>query len=691
MNWMEQISREFNIDPASLTNLLRLVREKYSVPYLARFRSKEIGELNAFRIHKILRRVHQLKSLEDKRAKAIQMIEQEGKLTPELKEGLKKAQSKREINDFLLPYRPNKQGKAINAIKAGLRPLADLIWEQKPLGGPLEALAEGYLNPHNGLTTTQQVLEGVRAILVEKIAEDPATRKALRDEVLHSGTFRAQATKRAHERPNSYQDFYDFSAPVSQVASHHFMAIQKGERQGFLATRIDIDDEAILNTLTKKLLHTTEATTRFQLEAIITKAYHERLKPDIINDVKQILREGAHQRAVNSFAAGLYQQLMYPPLGRRRILSVYPKDQEQITMVALDEDGKILAQESVRLTAEDRKTAWQTLKDLCHRHRPAVLALPRIADKRIALLRTGLTENNISLPPLSVKPLEPVPAAIPYPEDSATDQGDWALQAALAIGRRLRDPLEALVRLNPGRIPVGPYQGEIEPNQLAKRLKDVIEMVVARVGVDINRAPWELIRYVPGLNEDLAKRLVAARPFKDGQDLKAVPGVTDAIFEQCAPFLYTDKLQKPSDPRGHLRVIRFDPDVREARDLKEGQTLKGYVTHLAPFGVFVDVGLAQDALIHRSELSRHLQGNFKRVFKLGQVITVKVTSVNKEKQRAEFGLVDPGQAGHQVRLPKQQGKEKDHHPLPRKKRPAAASAGFGTLGDKFAQILPTKF
>jgi len=612
---------------------------------------------------------------------------------------------------LFLPFQPHKQGKSINAIKKGLLPLADLLWQQEPLSKPLEALAADYLNTDQEITTPEQALEGARSILTERIAETAYIRKELRKLIHKIGTLKSKATQKAQEIKNNFREYYDFSAPVFSVGNQHYLTIMRGERKKFLMTSIDIDDDEILSWLNKDIITTEEPILRFQLEAIISEVYHQILKPIILADIKQRLREIAQDNAINIFATNLYNQLLYPPLGNKRLIAIHTIKKGEICLVVLNEAGAILEHRTLSITKDKREAALEIFKTYTNKYQPEVIVIGKdgLSKDVDDLVKQFLATNNLNIPHLEL--LAPEAKFYAKSEQAGMElaKQDEHTRMTIYIGRKLRDPLAELVKINQTDLSVGPYQNEVEPNQLTSKLNRMINIAVNRVGVDINTASTSLLQYVSGLNKELADKIIQTRKenglFKSIEDLKGIDGITEEIFTQTKGFVYISDPKSPHrDSRKKLELIHFDPKITKISDLKPDHKQKGYVTNLTSYGIFVDIGLGHDAMIHKSQLPKSLADKFMRVLKLGQNVTVKVLSVDPSKKRVQLALIDdykprqnsaPRRATRYAHADKPRGKgkfkgSKSKKFDTKKKKPFERKSQFGTLADKFSNLNPSK-
>ncbi|MBF0104427.1 MAG: helix-hairpin-helix domain-containing protein [Deltaproteobacteria bacterium] len=709
MTPVEIISREFKLPRQQIESLSQMTDAGNSPSYLAFYRSEKTGGVNEFIINKIIRRKKELLSLDEKKKRVCKRIEDLGQMTDALLKNIDAATSKAELNDVFLAYQPDKQGKGVIAVAQGLKPFAELLLRQEPLNRPIESLASDYLNPEKGVTTPEKVLEGVRCLISDMVAENPQIRKEIRKLYNRFGVLRTRATSKTAKSKISYLDYVDEDFSFQTVVGQKYMAIQRAERQKLLTAQIEIDDNPILDFLNKKIITTDDSIVRFQLEAIISDAYHRLIKPSLQAEIKQKLWERSQEQTVVTLAGNLYNFLMQATLKDEIVLSVFSAGRENgCPTVVIDKEGQVIDGAIWHCHDERKNDAEAILTAIISKHNIAVIALSQNEHTAPVrdFLKAVLTKNNLQTAIVTVQAQEaPAYAASEVAQDELKVLNE-GLRCAVYVGCKLKDPLAAMVMVDPLKIHLGPFQQDIDQQQLAKRLHFVFEVVINRIGADINTASVHWLRYISGLNDVLAKAIDHYRKntglFASRDDLLKVDGIDAQTFEQAVGFLFVRDSQNPLEgrfihprqygvvqqmaeslnkaipelikdgellkrlditkfqteeyseqtltniitelvnPDGDIRprfeILKFDPAIKEIKDLTAGQIIKSRVVNMASYGMFVDIGLEQEALVHRSQMPENLSRNFSWAFKLGQTVSVRVIEVDKEKNRVQLGL-----------------------------------------------------
>jgi len=702
------LGKEFKTTTQTITNLIDLIKSGNSVPYIAHFQKEKIESLSELKIYKIIKRLKEIQSLESKKNKTLTVLKSLGHESENISKQVSMAKTKNDLNDLLQSFQLKKPGKATIALQKGLAPLADLIWKQEPLTKPLETMASDYINVENDLSTPDKVLEGVRAILINRISEDTQVRHECRKLFYHSAKLAIKGTQRIEtSNKNIYKKYVNTQENLNSIVGQKYLAIQKGERQKFLITTFEADDHSILEMLQNKLINTDEPNLRFQLESIITDAYYHFLRIDLQNEAKQRLWEQSQDKAIQVFTSNLQIQIKQLPLGNKIVLAIWPTSPQSCCSVIIDQNGKFINENNLNFNNENQNDSESTIIKFIDEHHPEAIVFGSndYTKNTKAALQNVLSKHNKAICLLTIM----APEAKIYTNSEAFQNEfmglDENVRIAIYIGRKLQDPLAEIVKVEPTNLQLGPYQHDIDQQRLISRLKIVLEIAINRIGADLNTASKDFLKYISGLNEDIAKAIVDYRMhngnFNNIDDLKKVEGITDKIFEQAQGFLRiintNSDLQEPKikDNRRFLELFIPKNTSNQILDLKAGSFIKGRITNMTSFGLFVDMGLNHDALIHRSQIPDKFSKNFTKVFKLGQMINAKVSEINKEKGQIQLSLIYeqryPSKPNYQRTLTtKRKNKfitQKQNHKNSKPKKPKQS---FGTLGDQFKNLILEK-
>ena len=705
----DRLAKEFNIAPWQAENVIALIDEGNTIPFIARYRKEKTGSLDDQILRDFSVRLEQLRKLDEMKAKVLETIESQGALTDEIRDALEKAETLTEVEDIYRPYRPKRKTRASIAKEKGLEPLAEKIYLQTP-EDPI-VLAEKFINAENGVENIDDALAGARDIIAEKISDDAETRKRLRYVCFHNGYLFAKGTK---EDMGVYEIYKEYSEPLTKVAGHRVLAVNRGEKEDFLKAGIDFDRDKAMNII--KTLHITgdSPCSKHVLEAA-EDAYDRLIFPSIERDIRNEITEAAEKSAIRVFGLNLRQLLMQPPIKGRCVLGLDPGYRTGCKAAVVDETGKVLDTGVIYCTLpnHDKEKAKAIIKSLIKKHGVNVISIGNgtashetevlVSDILSELKDPNLSYMVVSEAGASVYSASPL-AAKEFPEF------DVSLRSAVSIARRLQDPLAELVKIEPKAIGVGQYQHDMPQAELDSALEGVVEDCVNSVGVDVNTASPRLLSFVSGIGDALAKNIVAYREengrFLSRTQFRKVPKLGPKAFEQCAGFLRvpesknilentavhpesysaakvlldecgfnekTDRdfsdlgrraekiglknlaekagvgeptlkdiireLEKPGrDLRDELPPPLLKREVMGLDDLKPGMELKGTVRNIIDFGAFVDIGVHQDGLVHISEISDKFIKSPLDVLKVGQVVTVWVLAVDRDKKRISLTM-----------------------------------------------------
>jgi uncharacterized protein len=695
-----------------------LLAEGGTVPFIARYRKERTGSLDEVAVTSIRDRLAQLAELDARRQTILKTIDEQGKLTDELKEQILGAETMTVLEDLYLPYKPKKRTRATVAREKGLEPLAALILQQRPEVVP-EQEAEAYINEDKGVTSTHEALAGARDIIAEWISEDATARARMRAFFQDKGRYECKVIKDKEVEGSKYQNYFDWSEPVKSTPSHRVLAMRRGEKEGFLRLRILVDEPEALRIL-ETLFITGDNASSAQITEALTDGYKRLLGPSMETEVRLDSKQHADTEAIRVFAENLRQLLLAPPLGQKRVLAIDPGFRTGCKVVCLDAQGKLLYDDVI-------KTAVQT-----YEIEAIAIGNGTASRETEAFVRRIPLEPKISVIMVNESGAS-VYSASPVAREEFPDK-DVTVRGAVSIGRRLMDPLAELVKIDPKSIGVGQYQHDVDQPQLRQGLDDMVIHCVNSVGVELNTASKQLLTYISGLGPVLAQNIVTYRnengPFRSRHDLLQVKRLGAKAFEQAAGFLrirdsdnpldasavhpesyhvvdqmakdaacsvidlmghaslrekirldryVTDTVGLPTlqdimaelarpgrDPRRQFEIFTFAEGVTSLEDLKQGMTLPGIVTNITRFGAFVDIGVHQDGLVHISEMSHDFVKDPADLIKVHQRVKVTVLGVDIERRRIMLSM--KGEKSVQtIETPKRVPTERPKHK--RKPRP----------------------
>ena len=622
---------------------------------------------------------------------------------------LKLAETMTELEDIYRPYRPKRRTRASIAREKGLETLAELIWGQRLLKS-LEDHAKPFIDEEKGVNSIQEALQGAKDILAEQISDDADIRKWIRQQTKKKGKMVSKQTK---EEPSVYEMYYDYSEPLRSIASHRILALNRGEKEGFLSVKIEFEENEIFEYLSKKIIKK-DSQTEEVLSEVIADSLKRLIYPAIEREIRNDFTETAEEKAITVFAENLKQLLLQPPLKDKVVLALDPAYRTGCKIAVIDQTGKTLDTTVVYPTPPQKKIeeAKEKLKQLIETYKVELIAIGNgtasreselfVADmlKEIERKVSYVIVNEAGASVYSASKL----GAEEFPEF------DVALRSAVSIGRRLQDPLAELVKIDPESIGVGQYQHDMNQKRLKEALSGVVEDCVNKVGVDLNTASPSLLNYVSGISTTVSKNIVKFREengkFMSREELLKVPKLGNKAFQQCAGFLripessnpfdhtgvhpesygaaenllkllhismddikgqrvgkisnkvisleqtakelgigiptlkdMIDELEKPGrDPRDQMPLPILRQDVLAMEDLKEGMVLTGTVRNVIDFGVFVDIGVHQDGLVHISQITDRFIKHPLDVVKVGDIVNVKVLEVSMEKKRISLTM-----------------------------------------------------
>lgn len=704
MDIIRKLREEFGITQSQAENTVRLLDEGNTVPFIARYRKEMTGSLDDQIIRQLSERLTALRNLEDRRTQVRTAIAEQGRLTDALAAKLDAAQTQTEIEDIYRPFRPKRRTRASIAKEKGLQPLADIIWGQKLIGTPEEA-AKAFVDSGQGVDTVLDAINGAMDILAEQISDDADLRKLLREETIKCGAIVSKKTK---DEPSVYEMYYDYREPLKKAAGHRVLAMNRGEKEGFLSVKIEGEEEKLLQRMERRLIRRSSDTADI-LRGVIADSYKRLIAPSLEREIRNDLTEKAEEAAIGVFRENLRQLLLQPPISGKVVLALDPAYRTGCKIAVIDTTGKPLETTVVYPTPPQNKTAEaeKKLLGLIEKYGVDLISIGN---------GTASRESELFVAEMLKKTKRRVQYIIANEAGasvySASKLGaeefpdyDVSLRSAVSIGRRIQDPLAELVKIDPKSIGVGQYQHDMNQKRLGEALGGVVEDCVNSVGVDLNTASPALLSYVAGIHATVAKNILKYREehgkFTVRRELLKVAKLGPKAYEQCAGFLRLPdsempldrtgvhpesyaaaegllalcgygladvaakkvsglakkikspektaaelgigvptledimrELEKPGrDPREDAPAPVLRSDVLSMEDLQEGMVLTGTVRNVIDFGVFVDIGVHQDGLVHISQICDRFIKHPLEAVKLGDVVQVKVLSVDLQKKR----------------------------------------------------------
>ncbi len=564
------ISSELGISPQQVRATVELLEEGATVPFIARYRKEATGSLDETVIVAIRDRSAQLEALDKRREAVLKSLEDQGKLTDELKEQVLGAETLAALEDIYLPYRPKRRTRATIAREKGLEPLAALVFEQSPGVDP-KAEAAAFVDPEKGVAAPEDALAGARDIIAEWVNENADARARLRSLFSEKGVIRSRVILGKEAEGVQYRDYYDWEEPVGRAPSHRILAARRGEREGFLILRIAPPEEDALAVLETRFLKGSGASAD-EVRQALHDSYKRLLAPSLETEMKQQTRERADEEAIRVFADNLRHLLMAPPLGSKRIMAIDPGFRTGCKVVCLDAQGKLLHHDVVSPHTGERAAAEAAVRvrAMIDRFQVEAVAIGNGTAGR----ETESFIRGLDLPPaVQVVMVNESGASVYSASPAARDEfpdHDVTVRGSVSIGRRLMDPLAELVKIDPKSIGVGQYQHDVDQNALQRSLDDVVMSCVNAVGVEANTASAQLLAYVSGLGPQLARNIVAFRDehgaFHAREELRKVPRLGPKAFQQAAGFLRIRGGENPLDssavhPESYHLVEKMAADV----------------------------------------------------------------------------------------------------------------------------------
>ena len=714
MDIIQKITQELEVKSWQVEAAINLIDEGNTIPFISRYRKEVTGALNDEQLRKLHERLTYLRNLEAKKEQVLSSIEEQGKLTEELKAQILAAETLVVVEDLYRPYRPKRRTRATVAKEKGLEPLAALIMLQKT-EFPLEEAAQEYISEEKEVASAEEAIEGAKDIIAEYISDEADHRIYIRDLTTKQGKIVSVA--KDAEAQSVYEMYYNFEEPITKLAGHRVLALNRGEKEKFLTVKIAAPEEKVLQYLEKQTIISDNPYTTPVLKDVVADSYKRLIEPAIEREIRSDLTEKAEDGAIEVFGKNLEQLLMQPPIVGQTVLGWDPAFRTGCKLAVVDSTGKVLDTTVIYPTAPTTPQKIAAAKDV----------LKKLIKKyNISLFSVGNGTASRESEQIIVELFKEIPEKVQYiitneagasvysASKLATEEFpnfDVGQRSAASIARRLQDPLAELVKIDPKSIGVGQYQHDMNQKKLSEALSGVVEDCVNKVGVDLNTASAPLLAYISGVSGTIAKNIVAYREengsFKNRNELLKVAKLGPKAYEQCAGFMriqggtnpldgtsvhpesyeaaekllekqgfstadiaggnlkgfsktvkdygklaeelgvgeitlrdIVKELEKPArDPRDEMPKPILRTDVLEMKDLTEGMILKGTVRNVIDFGVFVDIGVHQDGLVHISQITdKKFIKHPLEVVSVGDIVEVKVMSVDLQKKRIQLTM-----------------------------------------------------
>lgn len=720
------IATALNLQERAVANTLALLEEGCTIPFISRYRKERTGGLDEVQIAAISDRFDRLKEMAKRKETVTKTITDLGKMTPELQKRIDECWDANILEDIYLPYKPKRRTRAQVAREQGLEPLALILLAQRERDP--ERAAERFVG--NNQLSVQDAIKGAQDIIAETVSEDERSRQQLRNAFARQAVISSKVVKAKADTDEAakYSDYFDWSEPLKRCSSHRLLAMRRGEDEGILRVTISPDDEEAVERLKRHYVYGNTPCGKLVAEAI-DDGYKRLLKPAIETEYAALSKEKADEEAIRVFAENLRQLLLGAPLGQKRVMAIDPGFRTGCKVVCLDAQGNLLHHEAIfpHPPVNKRTEAAIAILKMIKKYQIEAISIGNgTASRETDHFVKDALAGKYNISPSPSKPSQtshtshtsPTPQVFVVSESGASvysaskiardefPDEDVTVRGAVSIGRRLMDPLAELVKIDPKSIGVGQYQHDVDQTKLKHSLDQTVESCVNSVGVNLNTASQHLLMYVSGLGPTLARNIVDYRrehgPFASRAELKKVPRLGPAAYQQCAGFLripgarnpldnsavhpesypiveqmardhacsvidlinnkekreaidikkyvtaevgiptLTDimkELEKPGrDPREQLEEFEFDKNVSTIDDLVEGMVLPGIVTNITNFGAFVDIGVHQDGLVHISQMTNRRIAHPLDVVKLHQHVQVRVIEVDRRRNRISLSM-----------------------------------------------------
>lgn len=702
---------ELKYNPKKIEKVIELLEEGNTIPFIARYRKEMTGEMSDVTLRAFYDKLIYLRNLQSRKDDVIRIIEEQGKLTSEIKVSIEKANTLQEVEDIYAPYKQKKRTRATIAKERGLEQLAlDIL--NKNISN-IDEEASKYINPEKEVNSVEDAIKGANDIIAEIVSDDAKIRKYIRELALREGVI---VTKNSNEEKSVYDMYYDYSESVKTIAPHRVLAINRGEKEDFLKVKVEINNEKVINYIINEYVNDKNLKNKEVIVSAIEDSYKRLIFPSIEREIRNTLTENAQERAISVFGKNVKSLLLQAPVKDKVVMGFDPAFRTGCKIAVVDKNGKLLDTTTVYPTEPQNKVeeSKKELKALIEKYNIDIIAIGNGTASRESekFVSDMIKEIDREVQYIIVSEAG---ASVYSASELANEEHpdiNVSLRGAISIARRLQDPLAELVKIDPKSIGVGQYQHDLNQKKLEGVLDGVVEDSVNSVGVDLNTASYSLLEHIAGISKTIAKNIVAYREengdFTSRAQIKKVKRLGPQAFTQCAGFMriegaknpldntgvhpesydicknmldmlgyslsdvenknisdidskveaigikeLSDKLQvgevtlkdiiaeikKPGrDPReeGIKPILRTD--VLKIEDITEGMILKGTVRNVVDFGAFVDIGIKNDGLVHKSEMSKGFVKDPMTVVTVGDIVDVKVIGVDMNKKRVALSM-----------------------------------------------------
>ena len=711
MNINDILKKEFNLRDEQINNTIKLIDEGNTIPFIARYRKEMTGEMSDVTLRAFYDKLIYLRNLQNRKDDVIRIIEEQGKLTSEIKVSIEKANTLQEVEDIYAPYKQKKRTRATIAKERGLEQLAlDIL--NKNISN-IDEEASKYINPEKEVNLVEDAIKGANDIIAEIVSDDAKIRKYIRELALRKGVI---VTKNSNEEKSVYDMYYDYSESVKTIAPHRVLAINRGEKEDFLKVKVEINNEKVINYIINEYVNDKNLKNKEVIVSAIEDSYKRLIFPSIEREIRNTLTENAQERAISVFGKNVKSLLLQAPVKDKVVMGFDPAFRAGCKIAVVDKNGKLLDTTTVYPTEPQNKVeeSKKELKALIEKYNIDIIAIGNGTASRESekFVSDMIKEIDREVQYIIVSEAG---ASVYSASELANEEHpdiNVSLRGAISIARRLQDPLAELVKIDPKSIGVGQYQHDLNQKKLEGVLDGVVEDSVNSVGVDLNTASYSLLEHIAGISKTIAKNIVAYREengdFTSRAQIKKVKRLGPQAFTQCAGFMRIEGAKNPLDNTGvhpesydicknmldmlgyslsdvenknisdidskveaigikelssklqvgevtlkdiiaEIKKPGRDPreegikpilrtDVLKIEDITEGMILKGTVRNVVDFGAFVDIGIKNDGLVHKSEMSKGFVKDPMTIVTVGDIVDVKVIGVDMNKKRVALSM-----------------------------------------------------
>lgn len=711
MNINDILKKEFNLRDEQINNTIKLIDEGNTIPFIARYRKEMTGEMSDVTLRAFYDKLIYLRNLQSRKDDVIRIIEEQGKLTSEIKVSIEKANTLQEVEDIYAPYKQKKRTRATIAKERGLEQLAlDIL--NKNISN-IDEEASKYINPEKEVNSVEDAIKGANDIIAEIVSDDAKIRKYIRELALREGVI---VTKNSNEEKSVYDMYYDYSESVKTIAPHRVLAINRGEKEDFLKVKVEINNEKVINYIINEYVNDKNLKNKDVIVSAIEDSYKRLIFPSIEREIRNTLTENAQERAISIFGKNVKSLLLQAPVKDKVVMGFDPAFRTGCKIAVVDKNGKLLDTTTVYPTEPQNKVeeSKKELKALIEKYNIDIIAIGNGTASRESekFVSDMIKEIDREVQYIIVSEAG---ASVYSASELANEEHpdiNVSLRGAISIARRLQDPLAELVKIDPKSIGVGQYQHDLNQKKLEGVLDGVVEDSVNSVGVDLNTASYSLLEHIAGISKTIAKNIVAYREengdFTSRAQIKKVKRLGPQAFTQCAGFMRIEGAKNPLDNTGvhpesydicknmldmlgyslsdvenknisdidskveaigikelssklqvgevtlkdiiaEIKKPGRDPreegikpilrtDVLKIADITEGMILKGTVRNVVDFGAFVDIGIKNDGLVHKSEMSKGFVKDPMTIVTVGDIVDVKVIGVDMNKKRVALSM-----------------------------------------------------